>query len=125
MQGEGGLTFLLDLGEATALRHGDGLVLEDGRIVEMRAKPEPLLQVRGRDAHHLTRLAWHLGNRHVPAAIERSRLLIRADHVIAAINWVAFIAPGAPANRLRSHSSGITARRNWWQRGHHTCISNP
>jgi hypothetical protein len=48
-----------------------------------------------------------------------------ADHVIAAINWVAFIAPGAPANWLRSRSSGITARRNWWQRGHHTCISNP
>ena len=85
MQGEGGLTFLLDLPEATILRNGDGLVLEDGRIVEVRARPEPLLQVRGRDAHHLARLAWHLGNRHVPAAIEATRLLMRPDHVIAAM----------------------------------------
>jgi urease accessory protein len=67
------------------LHHGDGLVLEDGRIVEVRARPEPLLEVRGRDAHHLTRLAWHLGNRHLPAAIEPARILIRPDHVIAAM----------------------------------------
>jgi urease accessory protein len=85
MLGEGGLAFLLDLPEATVLRHGDGLVLEDGRVVEVLARPEPLLQVRGRDAHHLARLAWHLGNRHVLAAIEAGRLLIRPDHVIAAM----------------------------------------
>ena len=34
MAGRGGLAFLLDLPEATALRDGDGLVLADGRIVE-------------------------------------------------------------------------------------------
>jgi urease accessory protein len=51
----------------------------------VRAKPEPLLEVRGRDAQHLTRLAWHLGNRHLPAAIEPARILIRPDHVIAAM----------------------------------------
>ncbi len=83
MQGEGGLMFLLDLVEATLLRDGDALVLEDGRLVEVRARPEPLLDVRGRDALHLTRLAWHLGNRHVPAAIEPHRVLIRPDPVIA------------------------------------------
>jgi urease accessory protein len=83
MQAESGLMFLLDLAEATALRDGDGLVLEDGRLVEVRARPEPLLDVRGRDAHHLTRLAWHLGNRHVPAAIEPHRVLIRPDPVLA------------------------------------------
>jgi urease accessory protein len=85
MQAEGGLMFLLDLREATVLRQGDGLLLEDGRIVEVRAKPEPLLEVRARDPHHLARLAWHLGNRHLPAAIEPDRLLIRPDHVIAAM----------------------------------------
>jgi urease accessory protein len=83
MRGERGLEFLLDLPEATALRHGDGLVLDDGRMVEVRAKPEPLLVVSGRDAHHLTRLAWHLGNRHVPAAIDEGKILIRPDHVLA------------------------------------------
>jgi urease accessory protein len=83
MQGERGLEFLLDLPEAVTLRHGDGLVLEDGRMVEVRAKPEPLLVVTAKDAHHLARLAWHLGNRHVPAAIEAARILIRPDHVLA------------------------------------------
>jgi len=83
MKGERGLEFLLDLPEATALRNGDGLVLEDGRMVEVRAKHEPLLMVMAMNAHHLTRLAWHLGNRHVPAAIEGERILIRPDHVLA------------------------------------------
>ena len=52
-------------------------------MVEVRAKPEPLLVVTARDPHHLARLAWHLGNRHVPAAIEKDRILIRPDHVLA------------------------------------------
>jgi urease accessory protein len=83
MKSDRGVEFLLDLPEATALRNGDGLVLDDGRMVEVRAKPEPLLTVTAKDAHHLTRLAWHLGNRHVPAAIEGERILIRPDHVLA------------------------------------------
>jgi len=83
MTGAGGLSFLLDLPKAIALRQGDGLVLEDGRIVEVRAQPEPLLEVRSADPHHLLRLAWHLGNRHLPAQIEAERILIRPDHVIA------------------------------------------
>ena len=85
MQSDGGTMLLLDLPEAVALRHGDGIVLEDGRIVEVRAKPEALLEVRARDAHHLARLAWHIGNRHVPAMIEEERILIRPDHVISAM----------------------------------------
>jgi len=83
MKGERGVEFLLDLPNATALRNRDGLVLDDGRIVEVRAKAEPLMVITARDAHHLVRLAWHLGNRHVPAAIEPSRILIRPDHVLA------------------------------------------
>lgn len=83
MKGERGVEFLLDLPEAATLRNSDGLVLEDGRMVEVRAKPEPMLVVEATNAHHLTRLAWHLGNRHVPAAIEKSRILIRPDHVLA------------------------------------------
>jgi urease accessory protein len=85
MQGEGGLDFLLDLPEAVAIRDGDGLLLEDGRIVAVRASNEPLLEIRARDALHLVRLAWHLGNRHLPVQIAADRLLIREDHVIAAM----------------------------------------
>lgn len=85
MKGERGVEFLLDLPQATPIRNGDGLVLDDGRMVEVRAKPEPLLVIKAKDALHLARLAWHIGNRHVPAAIETGRVLIRPDHVIAAM----------------------------------------
>jgi urease accessory protein len=79
---EKGLSFLLDLPEAVALRDGDGLLLEGGGVVLVRAAPEPLIEVRGRDPQHLLRLAWHLGNRHLPAEIDADRILIREDHVI-------------------------------------------
>ncbi len=46
MQGVRGLAFLLDLPEAVMLRGGDGLALEDGRIVEVVAAPEPLVEIR-------------------------------------------------------------------------------
>lgn len=79
----GGLQFLLDLERAQALRDGDGLVLEDGRVVVVKALPEPLLEIRGKDARHLAALAWQMGNRHLEAQIESGRILIRRDHVIA------------------------------------------
>jgi urease accessory protein len=83
LTGENGLNILLDLPQAYHLRGGDGLELDDGRIVEILAEPEALLEVRGRNRHHLLRIAWHLGNRHLPAQIESDRILIRRDHVIA------------------------------------------
>jgi urease accessory protein len=85
MKGTRGLEFLLDLENAVALRGGDALVLEDGRLVEVVAAPEPLLEIRGRDPQHLVRLAWHLGNRHLPTQITARGLRIRRDHVIEAM----------------------------------------
>ncbi|MFZ5736849.1 MAG: urease accessory protein UreE [Pseudomonadota bacterium] len=83
MTGTRGLAFLLDLEQAVALRGGDALVLDDGRLVEVVAAPEPLLEIRGRDPQHLVRLGWHLGNRHLPTQIMAKALRIRRDHVIA------------------------------------------
>lgn len=82
MRSDNGIDFLLDLPEARLLRHGDGLVLEDGRVIEVRAAPEALYEVRCHDARHLTALAWQIGNRHLPAQIFEDRILIRHDHVI-------------------------------------------
>ncbi len=82
MTADGGLAFLLDLAEATELRDGDGLRLDDGRIVAVRAAAEPVTDILCRDAHHLVRVAWHLGNRHLPTQILPDRLRIRQDHVI-------------------------------------------
>jgi urease accessory protein len=82
MTGTRGLAFLLDLEQAVALRGGDALVLEDGRLVEVVAAPEPLIEIKGADPHHLIRLAWHLGNRHLPTQVMPKALRIRRDHVI-------------------------------------------
>src|ERR1700721_2694545 len=85
MTGTRGLEFLLDLENAVALRGGDALVLEDGRLVEVVAAPEPLVEIRGSDPQHLVRVAWHLGNRHLPTQITGRGLRIRRDHVIEAM----------------------------------------
>ncbi len=82
MTGVGGFAFLLDLAEAAMLRGGDGLRLEDGRIVEVVAAPEPLAEIRAADALALTRVAWHLGNRHLPTEMTPKALRIRRDPVI-------------------------------------------
>lgn len=85
MTGTRGLEFLLDLENAVALRGGDALVLEDGRLVEVVAAPEPLTEIRCNDPQHLVRVAWHLGNRHLPTQIMGKGLRIRRDHVIEAM----------------------------------------
>ena len=85
MTGTRGLEFLLDLENATVLRGGDALVLDDGRLIEVVAAPEPLAEIRGSDPQHLVRVAWHLGNRHLPTQITAKGLRIRRDHVIEAM----------------------------------------
>jgi urease accessory protein len=72
---------LLDLKQTARLGEGDGLLLEDGGIVRVIAAPEPLLAVRA-GGTTLARLAYHLGNRHLPVQIGDAVLLIRRDHVI-------------------------------------------
>ena len=74
MTGTRGLEFLLDLENAVALRGGDALVLDDGRLVEVVAAPEPLLEIRGRIRSIWSGVAWHLGNRHLPTQIMAQRL---------------------------------------------------
>ena len=82
LTGTRGTAFLLDLPHATALRDGCGLVLEDGSIVRVVGKPEPLVAVTAENAAELARLAWHIGNRHTEVQIVGDTLRIRRDHVI-------------------------------------------
>lgn len=83
LTGASGSEYLLDLAEATHLRHGDGLQLPGGGVIRVVAKPEPLLEVTAGSPADLLRLAWHIGNRHLAAQVFADRILIRRDHVIA------------------------------------------
>ena len=74
-----GEPLLVDLPQTTSLDHGGVLLLEGGGEVAITAAPEALIEVTGPD---LTRLAWHIGNRHTPCQIEPGRLLIKPDHVM-------------------------------------------
>ena len=82
LTGERGTIFLLDLPQAVALRDGDGLVLDDGSVIRVTGKSEPLVEIAAASAHELARLAWHIGNRHVDVQIVGDRLRIRRDHVL-------------------------------------------
>ncbi len=73
---------LLDLPKAVAMADGDGLQLEDGRWLRIQAAPELVVEVRHKDPTRLVRLAWYLGNRHLPTEIQDQVLRIRPDHVI-------------------------------------------
>jgi urease accessory protein len=75
----------LDLAETVALRGGDLLVLDDGNLIEVVAEPEPLIEVRAKDLTALARLAWHLGDRHVPVQLFANRLRVRRDPTIEAL----------------------------------------
>jgi urease accessory protein len=82
---EGGRELLLDLARAARLRDGDGLLLQDGGIVRVQARPESLTEIRAGGQRDLVRIAWHLGNRHLPVQLLDGCIRIRADHVIEAM----------------------------------------
>ncbi len=82
LTGERGTAFLLDLPHTTALKDGDGLVLDDGAIVRVARKAEPLVEITAKSPHELARLAWHIGNRHIEMQVLGDRLRIRRDHVL-------------------------------------------
>lgn len=82
---DAGEPILLERAAAGVLTDGDGLRLDDGRWVLVRAQPEALVAVAAADHQQLLRLAWHLGNRHLPTEIDGSALYIHRDHVIEAM----------------------------------------
>ena len=77
----------LDNGEEVALilprgrvlRGGDRVKAIDGREVEIVAAPEKLLHI---ESSELARVAYHLGNRHVPLQVGEGFLRIAEDHVL-------------------------------------------
>src|SRR5688500_1008449 len=72
-----GRTIAVFLSRGRIVRGGDVLVAEDGSLVLVQARPQPLLVVRARAGGSpldLLRAAYHLGNRHVPLQVGIDRL---------------------------------------------------
>lgn len=82
---QGGAAILLDMARTVHLHDGDGLELDDGSVVRVEAAAEALIEITAPDLPALVRIAWHLGNRHLPTQLLGDRLRIRHDHVIAAM----------------------------------------
>jgi urease accessory protein len=82
MHTEAGHDVMLDLSQAIRLQEGDGLQLADGSMVRVQARPEKLAEIHAHDEGEMVRIAWHLGNRHLPVQLLDDRIRIRVDHVI-------------------------------------------
>ena len=76
---DSGEPFLVELPETVSLTATDGFLLDDNRVVAIKAKQESLFKVKHTN---LPRIAWHIGNRHTPCQVERDHLLIQEDHVM-------------------------------------------
>ncbi len=96
LHGDDGTPFLLDLPRAVVLGADDGLELEGGGYLAVRAAAEPLAEIACRDGAQRARIAWHLGNRHLPMQVAGARLRIRWDQVI--VDMVAGL--GAEVSRI-------------------------
>ena len=70
------------LERGAVLRGGDLLQANDGRIVEVKAAPEAVMEVRSGDPLALARAAYHLGNRHVAVQLAPGMLRFAKDHVL-------------------------------------------
>ncbi len=112
LTGEHGTKFLLDLDRAVALKDGDGLVLEDGSIVAVAGRPEPLVEIEAQSPLELVRLAWHLGNRHTQVEIVGGKLRMCRDHVLESMvaglggKLTPIEAPFEPEAGAHGHAQG-------------------
>src|SRR4051794_36114972 len=79
---ENGTKMLLDFPSPVTLRDGDALVLEDGSLIAVAGRAEPLIEVSANTPANLVRLAWHIGNRHTDVQFVEKGFRIRQDHVL-------------------------------------------
>jgi urease accessory protein len=110
LSGLNGTQVEIVIANSAAVATDDCLILEDGRLIEVVARPEPLLEIRAGDAASMARLAWHLGDRHIPAQLHERRLRVRRDPatekllLALGVNVLAIEAPFEPEGG--AYSSG-------------------
>ena len=74
-----GNEFIVDLAETISVNAGDAFLLEDGRQIIIQAAIESVVEIRHET---ISRIAWHIGNRHTPCEIKTDHVIIRRDHVL-------------------------------------------
>lgn len=77
------ISFLLDEKETVFLNNGSLLILSNEYKVKVIAKLENVLKVEAKDKRNLSSLAWHIGNRHIPAEIHKDYIIIQRDEIIS------------------------------------------
>jgi urease accessory protein len=118
LTGVNGTPIGLMLPEPVTLRMGDAFELDGGDLVEIVVEPEPLTEIRGNDLTHLARLAWHLGDRHVPIQVLANRIRMRRDAALAAM----LTALGARLTAIEAPfdpEGGAYATHDHHHHGHH------
>ena len=118
LTGVNGTLIGLMLPEPVMLRMGDAFELDDGSFVDIVIEPEPLTEVRGNDLTHLARLAWHLGDRHVPVQVLTNRLRLRRDDALEAM-LAALGARLTPIEAPFDPEGGAYATHAAPEHGHH------
>lgn len=71
-------TLMLPRGEV--LRGGDLVTASDGRVIEVEAEAEKLIEARFAGAEEMARAAYRLGDRHVPVEFRADSLRVADDH---------------------------------------------
>jgi urease accessory protein len=106
----GGLDFVFNLEKAAVLNDGDAVKLEDGRLIQVRAAPQHLLEVRADNPARLTRFAWHLGQRHTPAEFEAGAIYTEDNPALAELargqgcSMTRVMRPFQPERSLDEHA---------------------
>lgn len=86
MYDDTGGVFLLNLPDAVLLAEGDGLELDNGDVLVVRAALEPVADIQCRDSAHMARIAWHMGNRHTAIQVlGDNSLRISYDSILVAM----------------------------------------
>lgn len=114
MTDDNGDPFMLNLPDATQLNDGDGLMLKGGGIIAVKAAPEKVCDAFAHSPLDTARIAWHIGNRHIPVQVlPNGGLRIQDDHVIAHMlthlgaKVIHHIAPFSPeSGAYGDHGSG-------------------
>jgi urease accessory protein len=80
---ESGEEVAIVLARGEVMRGGDLVVAAEGQVIEVVAESESVMHVECTGTAELARIAYHLGNRHVPVQVGERWLRFTADAVLA------------------------------------------